>query len=348
MNSSEQYKAYLDIAEKADKAASYLEQDMITIDQAPVEPLLMLLEKLCSSGLAPAQELECLLKLFQRILPAGNLSDVAILIRMTSSRIREAILRHEDVIAHRALVSEINYLHNTARISDHYHGNVPEYCVPFTGKGVVYSCITGGYDDIKDPEFITEGLDYVIFSDDTSVRSDRWDVRLISNPDNLSPGMLARNVKLFPWNYLYDYDYSIWIDGKIQPIADTNEYIRTYARSESMLCFNHYEARGITDEARHITEMRKASPDVIEAQLNSYISKGYPQNINAVDTCVLVRSHHDDKLRNVMADWWNEIRQWSIRDQMSFGYCCWKNDFVYDTSPLYVYENPFFCSYAHN
>lgn len=307
----------------------------------------MLYKKLCSSGLAPMQDMEGLLNLFQTLLPSGRLPDVAILIRMTSSRIREAVQKHEDIKTRRTLVSEINHLLNSARISKHYHGDVPEACNPFIGRGVVYSCITGGYDEIKDPGFISDELDHVFLTDDPSLKSDVWDVRLIPNPDNLSPGMLARRVKLFPWNYLSDYDYSVWIDGKIQPVADINEYIHTYARSESMLCFNHYEARGIADEARIIKEMGKASPDIIEAQLNSCTNKGYPQDINSVDTCVLVRTHHDDKLQIVMSDWWDEINQWSIRDQMSFGYCCWKNDFVYDTSPLYVYDNPFFCAYAH-
>ena len=344
---SDRYSEYLDIADKADKAAVYLEQGKLPIENAPIEPILMLYEKLCSSGLAPMNELENLLCLYEKLLPSGDKKAIAALIRMTSEHIREAVKNHEKIIQARSMVSEINHLKNNDRIRDHYKGTYPERRQIFKGRGVVYSCITGGYDDIREPEFITEALDHVFFTDDPKLASDVWDVKTIPNPDHLSPGMLARRVKIFPWEYLGDYDYSIWIDGKIQPIADISEYINAYSVSEPILCFNHYECRGIVEEAGHIIDMGKADPQLINSQLSSYLNEGYPGDINSVDTCVLVRDHHDEHLKKVMSDWWDELNKWSIRDQMSFGYVCWKNDLVYDTSPLYVYDNPFFTVYSH-
>ena len=41
-------------------------------------------------------------------------------------------------------------------------------------KIVVYTCITGGYDNILEPSIITEGVDYVCFTDNPKMKSKTW------------------------------------------------------------------------------------------------------------------------------------------------------------------------------
>ena len=44
-------------------------------------------------------------------------------------------------------------------------------------KKVVYTCITGGYDNLIDPSYVTEGYDYVCFTDNLELKSKVWEIR---------------------------------------------------------------------------------------------------------------------------------------------------------------------------
>lgn len=60
-----------------------------------------------------------------------------------------------------------------------------------------------------------------------------------------------------------------------------------------------------------------------------------------VDTGFMVRELHDERVKKVMETWWSKVLNGSRRDQLSFNYACWKNDFIYDTSDLFIYENQY-------
>lgn len=53
----------------------------------------------------------------------------------------------------------------------------------------------------------------------------------------------------------------------------------------------------------------------------------------------MVRDHNDEFVKKLMNDWQNEIMKYSVRDQLSFPYVCWKNHFVPDISNLDINRN---------
>lgn len=346
--SNTNYTDYLNIANQTDATADYIGEGRLSLNDAPIEPLLKLYEQLCSSGVVDYSDFSHILSLLQIHITENNAVAVSILMHLMANGIRHGVEHFKEIIHSRHLMSETGYLRNNERLIQ-YHSKHPTISEsPFIGKGVVYSCITGGYDEIRDPLFTTPGLDYVFFTDAPNTSSEIWDIRILNNPTNLSIKMLAKHVKMFPWKYLPDYDYSIWIDGKMQVVGDISEYIRLYSKSEPILVFNHYECHGIQDESKHIIGLGKESADLVNKQIHNYLSEGFPDNNGAIDACVLARTHKNNKLKTTMYDWWIEVNKWSMRDQLSFGYACWKNDLMYDSSPLYVYDNPYFTSYPHN
>ena len=156
-----------------------------------------------------------------------------------------------------------------------------------------------------------------------------------------------RKIKILGYKLLSDYDYSVWVDGKIVIKNSITDYINQYGGSCPILCFNHYSNNCVYEEYELCGKMKKDSIDVMRKQIDRYRQEGYPENHGMVDSCVLVRELHDDKLNQVMDTWWNEVRNESFRDQLSFNYSFWKNDFVYDTVPLFVYMNDYFTTRDH-
>lgn len=217
----------------------------------------------------------------------------------------------------------------------------------FTGKGVVYTAIIGGYDNIPVPTFINPELDYILFTDNKSVTSDVWKVIYVDKPADIDSSRYSRLFKLLGHKYLSEYDYSIWIDGKIIIKGDPLEYINMYRDYSPILFVPHYEQCCAYDEAEACISLGKGNPFEIEKQINRYRLEGFPDHYGLIDGCVIVRELHDDKLNTTMETWWNELLNESGRDQISFGYSFWKNNMLYDTSNISLADNPFFLLTAH-
>jgi len=207
-------------------------------------------------------------------------------------------------------------------------------------KIAIYTSIFGGYDDLIDDQYQMDGVDYICFTD-RDLESETWKV-IKSTPIYNEPNRNAKKYKILPHRYLKDYDYSIWIDGNIKVISD----IRALCNGDSYKVYDHmqvFDKRNcIYDEAQAILNFGKINsertpergiknwkdnPKLIVDQMNRYISEGYPKNNGLATNPIIVRNHNDSDVIAVMEDWWSEIKYNSKRDQLSFNYIVWKNQF---------------------
>ena len=82
-------------------------------------------------------------------------------------------------------------------------------------------------------------------------------------------------------------------------------------------------------------------------QTERYRQEGYPEHNGLIESAILVRELKDQRLISLMEAWWQEVLHGSKRDQLSFNYVCWKHDFVYDSTDLYIYGNKYVKLYNH-
>lgn len=273
------------------------------------------------------------------------INDNAIISQLYDERTKRLDLE-SDKIPYKVEMSYYRNLEKNQRV--HFVNKSHTYNRRFKGRGAVYSAVTGGYDTIRDPEVINENLDYYLFTDNDSISSDIWKVVKIDNPENLDKIRLARKIKILGiYELLEDYDYSVWVDGKILIKGDILEYIEEYSLGEPIICFNHYCSDDIYQEAENCLVLNKDDNNLINMQVDRYKAEGYPVNSGLIDSCVLIRDHHDELLKKTMYDWWGEVKNGSFRDQLSFNYVCWKNGLLYDTSPLVVSDNRYCKTYVH-
>ncbi len=265
---------------------------------------------------------------------------------MENSEMMEQIKRAAEELKRRR--EQINNLlesfDNLDCVREIYHLRYPGKSDRFVGKGVVYTSITGGYDLLNEPVNANPDVDYILLTDSINDEYDGvWEMRALENPEGYSPQKLARWAKMHPFSLFPEYDWSIWIDGKLRVKGDVHEYINMYKRDSGMVCFPHYSARDIASEARSVIAYGKADETEVHRQIDNYMKAGYVGKGYIVETAVLLRDHHDDRLRNVMDDWWNELCSYEHnRDQISFDYACWVNSYDYDLNDLLIYGNPWF------
>ena len=208
-------------------------------------------------------------------------------------------------------------------------------------KLAVYTAITGDYDELLTPEYVNHNFDYICFTDNINLKSDFWEIRLVEELD-LDNVRKARRYKVLPHVYLADYDYSLWVDGGFKIVGNLEELITKYAKNHKMMCIVHETRNSIYKEAEECISRKNDSEKVINSQINKYLAEGYPKNQGLIASGVLFRDHKDENVIKLMNDWYNEIINYSKRDQLSFNFVSWKNGFEYDECHIYYWNNEYF------
>lgn len=86
-----------------------------------------------------------------------------------------------------------------------------------------------------------------------------------------------------------------------------------------MAVFKHSERKCIYTEAKVCCERKLDNVEIIKKQIDLYKSEGYPENNNLSECSVILR-RHTPKIIEFNEAWWEEIKKYSRRDQLSFDY----------------------------
>ena len=66
-------------------------------------------------------------------------------------------------------------------------------------------------------------------------------------------------------------------------------------------------------------------PKTIQNQIKGYENEGMPKDLGMLQSGILFRKHNKENIIKFQEQWWHEIKNKSIRDQLSFNYIKWKN-----------------------
>lgn len=193
------------------------------------------------------------------------------------------------------------------------------------GKIVVYTCVTGGYDNLIQPTK-TEGVDYICFTDNLDIPSCGWTLKPIPKGlESLSKVKQQRMVKALPHKYLSEYDISIWVDGSVEVKGNVKDFISPFIyNGHSVFVPKHPNRVCIYKECTAVKAIRKDTTDLPDKQMKKYKEEGFPENYGLVQSNIMVRWHNNEDCKTVMEVWADEIRNFSHRDQLSFNYALWK------------------------
>jgi hypothetical protein len=197
-------------------------------------------------------------------------------------------------------------------------------------KGVVYTCITGGYDDLKDHDFINQDWDYICFTDDCSNDKNgnlKWQVRGFCF-DELDDVRNQRWHKLHPHILFPEYQKSIYIDANIN-ILDSRVFdaVDKIIQEEKSIAIRvHPERDCLYDELIACIELGKDNEAIMRSQVELIRADGFPEKSGLFEANIIYRDHHDKLVKTLMEDWWWWIKNYSRRDQLSLTYVAWKNN----------------------
>lgn len=211
-----------------------------------------------------------------------------------------------------------------------YNNNELEYNVANYGrkKYAIYTCITGGYDDVVEPECILEDADYFLISD-----TEPKGLKVLNwiNSYDIIPAFIKDNIrrarfcKIIGYRIFKDYEYSIYIDGNVKIKENIDDYYKYVGKSGLATHRNAYN-NCLYSEGIKVIAAKRACEDEVIGQIQCYKAEGMPRNWGEFQTAILVRENNNLVLKKLMESWWKEVYTKSWRDQLSITYCMWKNN----------------------
>ncbi len=221
---------------------------------------------------------------------------------------------------------------------------------------VVYTALFGSRDELIDPTYVPEGVDFVCFSD-RDHQSTHWEVRRVSAPfpDDLTRS--NRYFKIMVHEVLPEYEYSIYIDGNVFVTSDITKLIDTYLATTNFAALDCalYSTLPSDSVAQQVDRLLQPGQDKrnnesyenIKAQWAAYQAEGFPDNTGCIMGMLLVRRHLESDVQAAMTAWWREVTTRSKRDLMSFNYVAWKQQFAFTYIPLDGADNEYVKKVRH-
>jgi hypothetical protein len=196
-------------------------------------------------------------------------------------------------------------------------------------KKVVYSIIIGKYDKISTFNK-QEGYKYLLFSD-IKYNKTNWTIISITKlikKVNISNLKMTRYFKLLPHLFFKDYELSIYIDASYIIRGDLNELLlKTLNPSFDIYFLQHPARNKVFKEFSAVLEIKKDTQASINKVKARYIKEKFPDNLGLTVNCIIIRKHNKKNIIKLMEIWWNEIKNYSYRDQLSLNYAIWKLNF---------------------
>ena len=228
-----------------------------------------------------------------------------------------------------SLSEKNNVIHSLSKTPSQEVENISAPIVKSNNTGVIYTCLTGGYDTLINHAYIDQKWDYVCFTDNLS----------ISNADNsswqISPLVFDKrnNVRNQRWHKIHphilfpEYEKSIWLDANINILNKDifNDVDRAMAESQVMSIAPHPERNCIYDELIVCVALGKDDESVMIKQVDLIRNGGFPEKMGLFETCIMYRNHHNCQVIEVMKDWWWWVENYSSRDQLSLTYVLWQH-----------------------
>ncbi len=196
----------------------------------------------------------------------------------------------------------------------------------------VYTCITGGYDAPKEPEFVEPCCDYYLISDRFPLSGSCYKFIPVDSvvPDEINDKKdQNRYCKMHADIIFKDYDYSIYFDGSITLKKSVSKYVHLLGVS-GLAIHKNPDRDCIYIEGMSCCSTGMCDSSQLKFQMRRYMDEGMPRKFGDLMCCIIVRDHKNSVATKIMREWFAEYMSGEKRDQLSLPYILWKNNLPID------------------
>jgi len=212
---------------------------------------------------------------------------------------------------------------------------------------VLYTAIFGDFDNLNEIQNPNPDISYVCFTDKENLLSNTWEI-VTCSINHQDPRLAAKFFKIFPHKIFKNTNLSLWVDGNYTVNRNHSKFFNLYKDVKDIMFYKHHLRNCIFEEANHLKNHKpEFNSDIIKHQMKKYTDLGMPGNNGLIHGAIILRNHKSTILKKLMNDWWYEIHNHSIRDQLSFNYVDWKNGNFVEYFPENILDFLYFTFNPH-
>lgn len=210
---------------------------------------------------------------------------------------------------------------------------------------VYCTAIYGDTDPLRDPLAVNPNARYVAFTDRPQPQCKVWEVHVTECWHH--PRLQARLLKIRPDLFFPEADIYAWIDGSFEIRRDATTAITEHSKNYEILAFKHPHRILAEDEAVAVHKYCNIPLELAQAQVAYYRKQGWTKQDAITSTGFFVR-RNTAKVRAWQEAWWEEIKLWTIRDQLSVDYTMWLHDISVGYFEGHYRSNRYLRFHTHN
>ena len=201
-----------------------------------------------------------------------------------------------------------------------------------TTKKLFFTVITGNYDALRQPCVVSDGWEYVCFTDKAaSGRHGVW--QMVDVRDKLSrfprdPKKRAAMISIRYFDFVDSaYDIVASADANLKLNPGIDEFCREHfdlSLHDLALC-KHGDRDCAYEEAEECKRLGYDRAGIIDRQMNTYRREGYPEHHGLGMTGIMIRNGHSESLREFCRVWASQVIAHSKRVQLSLNYALWRS-----------------------
>lgn len=198
-------------------------------------------------------------------------------------------------------------------------------------KIAIYTANLGGIDAPQHHLLQPQGIDVHVFTDrpEAYANMPTYKIHKIKPLPPQLARLTARKIKIiYPNTHpeLNQYDVLVWIDANMQLKYNALKLIK---KMRNDVLFNEHGRNCLYDEGHACIDIGKDTAANILPQLDKYQAEGVPANMGMVATGLMIRKN-TPAIKRFNEIWYNEVKNHSIRDQISVMYALYKTGLDYD------------------
>ena len=204
-------------------------------------------------------------------------------------------------------------------------------------RRVVYTCLFGGYETLLDqPVADTSDIDFVVFTDDPSLTSSSWQVRLVASPFPADQNRSSRRPKILAHEYLPEFDESLYIDNTVLLTAPPELVFDALLPPDVPMALCAHSYRGPVREEFAAVVSSGRDIDIVCAEQLGHYEQAAPEVLDTQTLWggFLLRRHHDPAVRVAMHTWWEHVLRYSRRDQLSLPFALTRSGLPHLVHPI--------------
>jgi len=197
-------------------------------------------------------------------------------------------------------------------------------------SNIVYTTIIGNRYKLNEPIVDNNNWKHICFvarnKEIEKRKNSKWEIIKIKDT-SFTDEKLSRKIKIMQQDYIPDCNYSIYLDSRFTIKTDLTDFVYKELNAGDIAVMKHNRRSCAYDEGDFVIDNGIASKNKVSMQLAHYKIAGFPKNFGLFAPGIMIR-RMNERVDKLMEDWWEEIKKYTYRDQISLAYCIWKNEIM--------------------